>query len=248
MSDQGASIGSDKEMRAWVAALLGIVLISIGLAGFLYLSPSGAAKSIGQEAVGGIVLLSLSLAGLIIVTKALGISTPKAALGLPGGSVRALLAFSLVVVFVAVASWSLGDHKSQESYSSMHVPADAGKFEKLQSDYPAPRFYVSWDGKNDAVVVDTVSQQQLFDLQKQIMTIVATVLVTVVGFYFGSKSASDGAESAKQTMTSMSDALKGGDLPGQSPQATRNFRSPSTGSGLSPIISKASSGILEILP
>jgi hypothetical protein len=183
--------------------MIGAILIVAALAGFLLSRPT-APISVGLEALGGLVLLSLSLAGLIIVSQALGLATPHQALGLPSGSVRALLAFSLVIAFVAIASWSLGDHAHAGAvvYTKAVKPDDspaaiAAVMTDEQKLFPAPRYTVVFNRASNAVeaaeVIDSEGRQQVFDLQKQIMTIIATALVTVIGFYFGSKSSSDAA-------------------------------------------------------
>jgi len=178
--------------------LIGAILIVAALAGFLLSRPT-APISVGLEALGGLVLLSLSLAGLIIVSQALGLATPHQALGLPSGSVRALLAFSLVIAFVAIASWSLGDPvvDTKAVKPDDTAAAIAAVMTDEQKLFPAPRYTVVFNRASNAVeaaeVIDSEGRQQVFDLQKQIMTIIATALVTVIGFYFGSKSSSDAA-------------------------------------------------------
>lgn len=208
-----------------LAAFIGLVLIGGALAAFRVSHASQATSSMGVEALGGLLLLSSSLAGLIVVAKALGIATPNAALGLPSGSVRALLAFSLVLVFVAVASWTLGGFldgpaTSGHKIATFEVPAAeaAPLIERLTPTYPPANYLIAKrpgpKPENSLIEVslrpDANAQQQIFDTAKQVMTIVATVLVTVVGFYFGSNASTEAVRSAgdqiRATRKSLDDA------------------------------------------
>jgi len=53
----------------------------------------------------GLALVIALMAGLGIVYSMLGIADPKQALGLPEGSIRALIAFSLLLIFVCLATF-----------------------------------------------------------------------------------------------------------------------------------------------
>ena len=54
---------------------------------------------------------------------------------------------------------------------------------------------------------DPEAQKRATDMARDIMTVVATVLVTIVAFYFGSSSTIDGVNSAQTTMKSVKTAL-----------------------------------------
>jgi hypothetical protein len=195
---------------------VGTILILLPLIVFVLSRPS-LPISVGAETIGGFVLLMISLAGLIIVSQAVGVTTPLAALGLPGGSVRALLAFSMVIAFVAIASTTLSDRGTSGAvvYTQDVDPSDAASVSKAiqtaQATFPPPRFLTFVNSSAKTVqVVDSESQRQVFDLQKQILTIIATALVTVIGFYFGSKTSSDATVTAQQNLGAMQTALAGG--------------------------------------
>src|SRR5262245_47545198 len=53
----------------------------------------------------GLALTVVFMAVLAIIYSVMGVEDPKQALGLPEGSVRALLAFSLVLIFVCLAAF-----------------------------------------------------------------------------------------------------------------------------------------------
>ena len=234
-----ASGGGHETIKAVVAGWLGVVLIAGAVGAFLLSQHFVAETSIGLAALEGLVLLTLSLAGLIIVSKALGISRRNAALGLPPGSVRALLAFSLVLIFVSVSSWTLKGFIDTVSFGgvvlSETVKAEDrdAKVASLRGDYPDSSYIIIARQQGTTQTyrldvrlrVDSAFQQQILDLAKQIMTIVATVLVTVVGFYFGSNSAADAVKSAGEQIVSTQRALAGGDAPSDTPSPTGIGRS-----------------------
>lgn len=99
--------------------------------------------------IGGITILLIGLAIVLAVVK---LSDHPYALGLPQGSIRAVLALSLVVIFICTSIYLVG--------------------------------LMDLEQAGEARV----------DLAKQIFTTVATVLVTVIGFYFGSRSTASSPE------------------------------------------------------
>lgn len=219
MSDTADTGAGARTHIHWGGVALGAGLVLTGILGFFAIGRSAIGQSIALETVGILLLLSISLGGLIVMAHALGSSTQQDALGLPAGSVRALLAFSLVIAFIAVASWALGDHPPSRSAAVARDVAEAdisARTEALQRLYPPPRYSVVITPATepnskpatktaDIHVYDTAAQQQQDDMQKQIVTVLATVLVAVVGFYFGGKSSTEGVIVARDAMTQMHD-------------------------------------------
>src|SRR5262249_9293331 len=151
--------------------------------------------------------------------RAVGIVEPTAALGLPPGSIRALLALGLAIVFVSVASWTLGglfDPMGRQISEVRMAKSEVEAYRKLYSgnEYivgetdvrPAPDAPPNTAPTQAIVTVylkRSVQDAGLLDLAKQIMTISATVLVTVVGFYFGSNSSSEAARTLNSALAAM---------------------------------------------
>jgi hypothetical protein len=122
-------------------------------------APAGSPEpQIGFSVLAGIVLVLISLAGLVLLFRALGLADDSAAFGLPSGSIRALLALGLVIVFVAVASQVL------------------------------------------------LTGHAFDDQTKQVLTIAATTLSTVVGFYFGSNASTEAASKMADNLANQSSA------------------------------------------
>jgi hypothetical protein len=218
------------EISGAKAVLLGIALIVVSGLGFFCLKSTSAADSVVLSAVAGLLILATSLAGLIVAIKGLGALAPQEALALPSGSVRALLAFTLVIAFMAVVSWSLGEHGPRSNYLVSATPSFprsdlAAQFQQVQHDFPPPRFVTiaaeTQPGEMTIKVYDQNGEQQVFELQKQVITILATVLVAVVGFYFGGKSAADAASTANLAINRWQQVLGDtGTTPSDQPQVS----------------------------
>ena len=222
----GASMGdtTDKAIlattKARVYVAIGVLALVAVAGGFvLFVAKGYTDGSIAMVGGIGLIVALLCLAGLIIIARALHLTSDDTALGLPKGSVRALLAFSLVLVFVIVVSWSLDASHAAEQHHIILVSdvasSDAtAQLASAEARYPAPRFIVSAvptatatkvADARDIEVIDLGDSQQYFDLQKQVLTVVATLLVSIVSFYFGGKSASEGINAT----TSILDRMKG---------------------------------------
>jgi hypothetical protein len=213
---------ADSVTPLW-AGWFGVALTIAALAAFLFAARSLQTNSLGFTALAGVTVLSISVTALILLSRAMGLSDASAALGLPPGSIRALLALGLAIVFVAVASWALGGVfdpvgrlvaqttvpvKERESYLQRYVPAaDYVVFDTPVAATPGA------GGSNDASAMTELkvfikhADQNLVDLAKQILTISATVLVTIIGFYFGSNSATDAARTVKDALTNISGSV-----------------------------------------
>lgn len=118
------------------------------------------------------------------------------ALALPSGSVRALIAFALVLMFVCLGVYlqeaiaNDGPEEAQKGVTQEALTALKAQFNRVYA-VPAtepgpdktPRFDVTYfPGRS----------KDADDLAKQMFTQLATVFVTVVGFYFGSSTAASG--------------------------------------------------------
>ena len=203
-----------------VAARYGAGLIALGLAAFLVATMkmgSEFSNSLGFGALAGVVLTSLTLVGLIVLIQAAGLGDGNEALGLPKGSVRALLALALALIFVAVSSWTLGGmnnivsvNASAEKVFSGQVASD--KLNDIYQHYPSDKFVVFAEAaaqpdQYSVKVLPREDTQSIRDLAKQIITITSTVLVTVVGFYFGSKGSSDAAKTASDAVQAVTASI-----------------------------------------
>ncbi len=207
-----AESGASDSIKASYAGWLGGGLVALGLLAFVgtvAVTSSSVPSSLAFAAMSGVALLSLTLVGIIVLTRAVGMTDGTQALGLPQGSVRALLAFALAIVFVSVASWTLGglfDPMGPQVAKDVGAAADVEAF--LQP-YENDRYIIVQTQPNAKTSSATVflrreaPEKDVVDIAKQIVTISATVLVTIVGFYFGSKSTTDVAKSVNDSLAAV---------------------------------------------
>jgi hypothetical protein len=207
-----ADSGPTSSITASYAGFLGAGLVALGLLAFVgtvAVTSSSAPSSLAFVAMSGVALLSLTLVGIMVLTRAVGMTDGTQALGLPQGSVRALLAFSLAIVFVSVASWTLGglfDPMGPQVAKDQGATADVEAFLKpYENDH-----YIIVETQPDAKTASAgvylrreAPEKDVVDIAKQIVTISATVLVTIVGFYFGAKSTSDVAKSVNDSLAAV---------------------------------------------
>jgi hypothetical protein len=197
-----------------VVILVGFILIACVAGALVYYL--GFAKPAEDSAtrLSAIVLVGFALtvvfmAALAIIYAKLGIDSSAQALGLPEGSVRALLAFSLVLIFVCLAAFlfsevnkpcdkcaktlarvndaQLSDLKTSFIVAAEQARDEKGKpvYEQVQSETGGP---IVDDLKHPLYSVTYYPKQSTdgTDFAKQIFTTLATVFVSVVSFYFGS--------------------------------------------------------------
>jgi hypothetical protein len=186
------------------AGWFGAGLVGLALVCFVLVNWNTQTNSLGSAALAGTAILAIGLVALIVLSRAVGIVEPTAALGLPPGSIRALLALGLAIVFVSVASWVLGGLFDPTGRAISTVQMQRDQVDAYRKNYP-DRDYIIGETSvpvpsgtpTDVIVKVYLKQDQgMLDMAKQILTISATVLVTVVGFYFGSNSSSEALKSA----------------------------------------------------
>jgi hypothetical protein len=164
----------------------------------------------------GFVLISLSgLSMTAAVFKALGYPPSGEAFGLPSGSIRALLAISIMVLLLIFAlpltSWShaplvlnarpldvaiadCGDIKAELArYGQLHLVAVVDSKACVTPPVAGAKARISLYASSR----QGMSHEQI-DLSKQVLTAVITLLTTVIGFYFGSQNTLTLAKAIKE--------------------------------------------------
>ena len=156
------------------------------------------ALSLSAIVLVGLALVVILMSVLVIIYSVIGVSDATQALALPEGSVRALIAFSLVLIFVCLGAFL---------YNSVNDNAlsPGGKVDGIteaQLGDLKTQFVVAYEparSANGSVQTEADGKTQLYnatyfikpnkdaeDFAKQIFTTLATVFVSVVSFYFGS--------------------------------------------------------------
>lgn len=190
----------------FVAAFAVLAAAGFGLYKFsAYIDGKGDALALSLVVLVGLALVVALVAGLTIVYSILGVANQLQPLALPEGSVRALIAFSLLLIFVCLATFVYEGSKGTElllaGRASKMSAAQVAELRKnfIVVDEPARRA----DGTLEQDLVGTTGtplfnvtyynrqpRKEADDIGKQIFTTLATVFVSVVGFYFGSSTAS----------------------------------------------------------
>jgi hypothetical protein len=136
---------------------------------------------------------------LLLFYKITGVEDKTQALGLPSGSVRALIAFCLVLMFVSmgvflyqgVSAPALGRTASNQTqkdveYLKAHFDSVIAQPALIVDGKPAPADNPLYN------VTYYPTSKDAVDFAKQMFAQLATVFVTVIGFYFGSSTAAAG--------------------------------------------------------
>lgn len=177
----------------------------------------------------GLALTVVFMAILVITYSVLGVENKDQALGLPEGSVRALLAFSLVLVFVCLAAFLFSEvNKPCENCAKTLERVPETQLNDLKNNFivavqqatnkdgslayeqiPLPGDTTGKQLTNDikhplySVTYYPKQNANAADFAKQIFTTLATIFVSVVSFYFGSSVTTSavgaGARAAQRT-------------------------------------------------
>jgi len=199
---------SGTRILAIAAVLGGAVLVGAVIYGFITLyGKDGPSKGLEGVVmlVAGFVTVALLLYLGTLVLRALDMGAPGEALGMPEGSIRALIAMSLILIFAIIgiqvfAAGSAGSELVSTGLTQLQIDALRADgaivvSQTLLTPVPAPPAEALYD-----VTTRTVMTQEAHDFGLQLMTTVSTLVVAVAGFYFGSRAVS-------QATTTVSDQL-----------------------------------------
>jgi hypothetical protein len=178
----------DNTSKGWGLAALGfIVAIEIAVIILLIwripkLDPSQETLRLPLMVLFGVIAFLGALTIAASVLNFFGLSNPLEALGLPQGSVRALIALSLILIFalmVIFMATNLGGPAVYEfSDNSTVIYGD--------KNYTATNGTIS-------ILVDPSAAA--IDFSKQVLTTVSTLVVALAGFYFGTRSVAQAQQS-----------------------------------------------------
>lgn len=136
--------------------------------------------------VTAVIALVSTIAGLLWLLRAWGLASRDEALGLPPGSIRAILALMLVLIFAIMSIFLF--YQSTVGVSSSRgigleqlnlLPAD--RIVSIVRAAPGP----NGEEKFDVAVSGSIASQQL---AQQLVTLLGTLVTAIAAFYFGSSS------------------------------------------------------------
>lgn len=180
---------------------------------------------LSQIVLVGLALTVVFMALLAIIYSVMGVEDGKQALGLPEGSVRALLAFSLVLIFVCLAAFLFSEvnKNNQPVQGKTLTLVTEAQLADLKTNFVVASelakdqttgklLYEQVPGTDSKTPVEDLKHplytatyypkgnKDAEDFAKQIFTTLATVFVSVVSFYFGSSVTTSAAAAAARAV------------------------------------------------
>ena len=190
-------------MPRWLlGSAAGLVLLAAALpAAVLYFIPEKFHDETAQIVivlVGGVIAVMLLLYFGSIILRALGVASRGAALGMPDGSIRALIAVSLIFLFAIIGITVLYSSFGGEEMQSNGITAD--EIDQLENVQIISISAVDPQASPGAERFNVVSRAELnqasHDFGLQLLTTVSTLVVAVAGFYFGARSVDQATKAA----------------------------------------------------
>jgi hypothetical protein len=152
-----------------------------------------------QAILGGVVFLT-GVTVIVTVFARLGLHDKTNALALPEGSVRALLALVLLVIFVIFANIIFGNLSERDEEERRFQNLSAVQVARLGGTVTSQREVGTRDGAPTYDGVYFVARgEEAAQLGQQIVTGLLTLVATISAFYFGTGSLSSAANTLKRT-------------------------------------------------
>jgi hypothetical protein len=189
---------------AILAAAAGAFLVLLALPEWLHAN----SQTLAVVLVAGLIAVTLLLYFGTIIMRATGLQAHNEAFGMPEGSIRALIAVSLILMFAIIGVTILfagmaGDPVDSNGLTS----AEIDRLENVQIvsisvvDPAASPGTERFNIKARPELSDAAH-----DFGLQLLTTVSTLVVAVAGFYFGSRAVSQGAKAAAAAQTAATEA------------------------------------------
>ena len=142
----------------------------------------------------GALVLVLCVACLSIVLKRLALADKRYAMGLPDGSIRAILALMLVLLFGVVSVFLVGSAQRGGFEGRKLDNLSTAQVDAIPVDQVLSKVETS-DGSGLYDVVLVAAPNESFDdLSKQLLTTLATLVVAIAAFYFGASTVTNAVE------------------------------------------------------
>jgi hypothetical protein len=185
--------GSRSGLRTFVLAAF-LILLAIGWLIYLCVVKTNANDEIQMALVivGGIATLMTILFVLAAGFSAMKLADNKQALGLPEGSIRAMIALVLIMIFIIFGIYlfrmiGTGSYSYIGNMPTIPPPTIANQFTKSERRN---------DNTYDVWIATTMSEDGK-RVAQQLITTVGTLVVAVAGFYFGSTAVSGAVTAVK---------------------------------------------------
>lgn len=208
MADGNAVDGNAADEKKWqwpctkvFIVLVFVLAILITLVLFQFLSIEFASVEYRPEIILSVLLGTSVIALLLALTftasifKYLELAKPDQSLGLPEGSIRAVIALSLILIFM-ISSVFLYTQISRSDFTR-EIDLSQAEYDNLSKEsvyYSQP--YGATNGTRYTVMLQMAENKDSVDIAKQIITTISTLIVAVAGFYFGTRAVAVGSEAA----------------------------------------------------
>jgi hypothetical protein len=202
-----------------VAALLAIGFLAALTSLVMWLADrnkTGPEVALSLQFVATVILLILIICVLVIVYQRLGLVDKRRAMGLPDGSIRAIIALLLIVlfflaaVFLFVGTQDRPDTKVRRALQGITSDRLAG--------IPTDQILsLTSRSVGTTTVYDVVLSQaptnteESNDIAKQLLTVVGTLVTAVAAFYFGANSVAAANRAAREVPAAPAAPDTGGD-------------------------------------
>jgi hypothetical protein len=188
-------VGRAFGLLIWIALILaGVILLIVFAAAEL---KNGEASTpevlLPLIVIAGVIALLATLAVAAALYGLFDISDKSQALGLPAGSVQAVIALSLILIFAVVALYASSSSGAERFTSSGLTEAE---FQTIPSSEIVASTVKEEEGSVTYDVVRSIEDPTKKDINIQLLTTVSTLVIAVAGFYFGSKSVQEGSKAA----------------------------------------------------
>jgi len=177
----------------------------------------------------GVVALIAVLVIAVAVFAALGLSNKTHAFGMPEGTIRAVIALGLVLIFSITSVFLYWQLRSQPTERL------SGLTQEQLGQIPAEEIMSSTPISDDPVLYDVrirLEQNEASeDFAKQMLTVISTLVVAVAAFYFGTRAVSVARGAAAPSQPIIRSLEPKEAYPGDEKDITilgRNFESPKT--------------------
>lgn len=182
----------------------GIVVILLIAAAVYFLRASNISAVVGLPmlAIGAVVVLVILLCSMAVVFASFDLQDKTQALALPEGSIRAVIALMLIVLFAILSIYLYGSLATVQLIPLGVV--DVSARETLVKTYGDANIIsaATADGKGFNVWFRQATSQDGVDFAKQLLVLVGTLVTSIASFYFGSKTAIQSIDRSATTTAS----------------------------------------------
>jgi hypothetical protein len=191
-------MADDNSLMKWMGWILIIIALFATVGVLLYYvtllqNPTGHLPPeivLGAALVIGVIALVVSLTFMTVIFKSLNLTNPQNSLGLPEGSVRAVIALSLILIFM-ISSVFLYWQVGHGGIFTTSVNVTQAQIDKMpQGDIVSINRTGTYNNESIFNVTLFIDNPSSVDIAKQIITTVSTLVVAIAGFYFGTKAVS----------------------------------------------------------